>query len=102
MSLRSRGHPGRSARAVPRPRSRAALEAAASLCEMTADQAPWTGTVTAPSFPSPLEVQRRVAQAIERSTYSWLPSRLLPMLPNEGTEKFVSYCLLDASRVFLF
>jgi hypothetical protein len=24
-----------------------------------------------------------------------------PMLPNEGTGKFVSYYLLDASRVFL-
>jgi hypothetical protein len=26
------------------------------LCEMTADQAPWTGTVTAPTLPSPLEI----------------------------------------------
>jgi hypothetical protein len=68
---------------------------------MTADRSPWTGTVTAPSFLSLLEVRRRVAQAIGRSTYSWPPSRLLPMLPNEGTEKFVSYYLLDASRVFL-
>jgi hypothetical protein len=31
------------------------------LCELTADQPPWTGIVTAPSLPSPLEVQRRVA-----------------------------------------
>jgi hypothetical protein len=31
------------------------------LCEMTANQAPWTGTVTAPSLLSPLEVQCRVA-----------------------------------------
>jgi hypothetical protein len=45
--------------------------------------------VTAPLHPSPLEVQRRVAQAIGRSTYSWL-SQMLPMLPNAGTEKFVS------------
>jgi hypothetical protein len=57
------------------------------LCEMTADRAPWVGTVTTLSLPSPLEVQRRVAQAIGRSTYSWPPSRLLPMLPNAGTEK---------------
>jgi hypothetical protein len=57
--------------------------------------------VTAPSLPSSLEVQHHVAQAIKRSTYSWPPSRLLPMLPNEGTEKFVSCYLLDASRVFL-
>jgi hypothetical protein len=28
------------------------------LCEMMADRAPWTGTVTAPSLPSHLEVQR--------------------------------------------
>jgi hypothetical protein len=38
------------------------------LCEMTADRAPWVGTMTAPYLPSPLEVQRRVAQAIRRST----------------------------------
>jgi hypothetical protein len=60
------------------------------LCNMTADRAPWVGTVTAPEPPSPLEVQRCVAQAIGRSTYSWPPSRMLPMLPNTGTEKFVS------------
>jgi hypothetical protein len=60
------------------------------LCDMTADRAPWVGTVTALSPPSPLEVQHRVAQVIGRSTYSWPPSRLLLMLPNAGTEKFVS------------
>jgi hypothetical protein len=58
-------------------------------------------TVTAPSLPSSLEVQHHVAQVIGRSTFSWPPPRLLPMLPNAGTEKFVSYYLLDASRVFL-
>jgi hypothetical protein len=62
------------------------------LCDMTAERAPWVGTVTAPELPSPLEVQRRVAQAIGRSTYLWLPSGMLPMLPNTGTEKIVS-CL---------
>jgi hypothetical protein len=31
------------------------------LCEMTADWAPWMGTVTAPTLPSPLEAQRHVA-----------------------------------------
>jgi hypothetical protein len=71
------------------------------LCEMTADQAPWTGTVTTSLLPSPLEVQRRVAQAIARLTYSWSPSRLLPMLPNVGTEKIVSCYLLDASCFLL-
>jgi hypothetical protein len=55
------------------------------LCDMTADRAPWVGTVTTPSPPSPLEVQRRVTQAIGRSSYSWPPSRLLPMLPNART-----------------
>jgi hypothetical protein len=60
------------------------------LCDMTADRAPWVGTVTAPSPPSPLEVQRHIAQAIGRSSYSWPPSWLLPMLPSAGTEKFVS------------
>jgi hypothetical protein len=60
------------------------------LYDMTADRPPWAGTVTALEPPSPLEVQRRVAQAIGRSTYSWPPSRMLPMLPNAGTEKFIS------------
>jgi hypothetical protein len=60
------------------------------LCDMTADCPPWVGTVTAPSPPSLLEVQRRVAQAVGRSTYSWPPSRMLPMLPDAGTEKFVT------------
>jgi hypothetical protein len=60
------------------------------LCDMTAGRAPWVGTVTAPELPSPLEVQRRVAQAIGRVTYSWPPLRMLPMLPSAETEKFVS------------
>jgi hypothetical protein len=55
------------------------------LCAMTADRAPWVGTVTAPSPTSLLEVQHHVTQAIRRSSYSWPPSRLLPMLPNAGT-----------------
>jgi hypothetical protein len=55
------------------------------LCEMMADLPPWEGTVTAPSFPSSLEVQHHVVQSIGRSTYSWPPSRVLPMLPNAGT-----------------
>jgi hypothetical protein len=58
--------------------------------------------VTAPTLPSPLEVQRRVAQAIGRSSYSSPPARLLPMLPNEGTKKFVSHYLLDASCLLWF
>jgi hypothetical protein len=57
---------------------------------MTADRGPWAGTVIAPELPLPLEVQHRVAQAIGRAAYSWLPSRMLLMLPNVGTEKFVS------------
>jgi hypothetical protein len=69
------------------------------LCEMTADWAPWEGTVTAPSPLLSLEVQCHVAQAIGRSTYSWLLSRLLPMLPNAGTEKFAS---CSSSRRVLF
>jgi hypothetical protein len=75
------------------------------LCEMTADRAPWDGTVTAPSLPSPLEVQRRVAQVIGRWTYSWPLSRLLPVLPNVRTEKVVSHfssqCILFAFVVML-
>jgi hypothetical protein len=69
------------------------------LCEMTTDRAPSEGTVTAPSLMSSLEVQRCVAQAIGRSTYWWPPSRLLPMLPNAGTEKVVSS---SSSRCILF
>jgi hypothetical protein len=60
------------------------------LCDMTADWAPWAGTVTALDPLSPLKVQRCVAQAIGRATYSWPPSRMLLMLPNAGMEKFVS------------
>jgi hypothetical protein len=60
------------------------------LCEMTADRAPWERTLTALSLPSSLEVQLRVGQAIGRSSYLWPLSRLLPMLPNAGSEKFVS------------
>jgi hypothetical protein len=57
--------------------------------------------VTTPSLPLSLEVQRCVAQAIRRSTYSWPPSRLLPMLPNAGTKKVVSCRLLDVSYLLL-
>jgi hypothetical protein len=71
------------------------------LCEMTADRAPWTGTVTAMSLSSPLKVQCRVEQAIGRLTYSWPPSRLLSMLPNAGTEKIVSCYILDAYCLLL-
>jgi hypothetical protein len=60
------------------------------LCEMTADRAPWTGTMTAPAFLSPNEIQRRVVLAIGKSTFTWPSARLLPMLPNGETEKFVS------------
>jgi hypothetical protein len=55
--------------------------------------------MTAMSLASPLEVQHRMAQAIGRSTYSWPLSRLLPMLPNAGTEKVLS-CW--SSRCILF
>jgi hypothetical protein len=55
--------------------------------------------VTAPSLSSSLDVQRRVAQVIGRSTYSWPLSRLLPMLPNAGIEKVVS---CSSSRCILF
>jgi hypothetical protein len=60
------------------------------LCDMAANRAPWVGTVTTPELLSPLEVRRRVAQVIGRATYSWPSSRMLPMLHNAGTEKFVS------------
>jgi hypothetical protein len=55
------------------------------LCEMTADRPPWMGTVSAPFIPSLLEVQQPMVQVIGRSTYSWPLSRLLPIIPNEGT-----------------
>jgi hypothetical protein len=45
-----------------------------SLCEMTTVTAPWEGTVTTSSLPSSLEVQRRVGQAIKRSSYLWPPA----------------------------
>jgi hypothetical protein len=55
--------------------------------------------MTAPSLPSSLDVQRRVTQAIGRSTYTRPSSRLLPMLPNAGIEKVVS---CPPSRCVLF
>jgi hypothetical protein len=51
------------------------------LFEMTAKRAPFTGTVTAPEPPSQEEIQHHVSVAIEKASYSWLPSRLLPMVP---------------------
>jgi hypothetical protein len=64
------------------------------LYEMTADRAPWTGTMTTPTLQLPLEIQRRVAQVIGKASYSWPPARLLPMLPHKGTERLVSHYLL--------
>jgi hypothetical protein len=49
---------------------------------MTSDRPPWTRTVAAPTLPSPLEVQRRMAQAIRKASYSWPPAWLLLMLPH--------------------
>jgi hypothetical protein len=60
------------------------------LCEMSADRAPWTGTVTVPVFTSPNETRRHMEQAIGKVSYSWPPTRLLRMLPHEGTMKLVS------------
>jgi hypothetical protein len=56
---------------------------------MTTDRAPRTGTVTAPVLPLQNNIQCRVAQVIGKASYSWLLTRLLPMLPHEGTEKLV-------------
>jgi hypothetical protein len=60
------------------------------LCEMTADKAPRTGTVTTPELLSQNEIQCRVALAIGKSIFTWPPTRFLPMLPNGDTEKLVS------------
>jgi hypothetical protein len=65
------------------------------LCEMTADRAPWAGTVTAPTVPSPLEIQCCMAQAIGKASYSWPLTRLISMPPHKGTEKLVNHCLID-------
>jgi hypothetical protein len=46
--------------------------------------------MTAPASPLLNEIQRCVEQAIGKSTYTWPPTRLLPMLPNKETEKLVS------------
>jgi hypothetical protein len=57
---------------------------------MTADKPLWTGTVTAPKHSSLNKIQRCMALAIRKLTFTWLPTRLLPMLPNGETEKLVS------------
>jgi hypothetical protein len=56
---------------------------------MMTDRAPWTGTLTALAFPSPNKIERCMAQAIRKSTYTWTPTQLLLMLPNKETEKLV-------------
>jgi hypothetical protein len=43
-----------------------------------------------PEFLLLKEIHHRVALAIGKSTFVWPPPRLLPMLPNEGTEKHES------------
>jgi hypothetical protein len=50
--------------------------------------------MTASAFPSPNEIQRRVALAIGESTFTSLPTRLLPMLPNREAEKMVNFRFL--------
>jgi hypothetical protein len=57
---------------------------------MTTKRAPWIGIVTALELLSRDEIQRRVSVATGKSTFVWPPPLLLPMLPNEGTEKLVS------------
>jgi hypothetical protein len=42
------------------------------------------------AFPSLNEIERHVVLAIEKSTFTWPPVRLLLMLPNKETEKLVS------------
>jgi hypothetical protein len=69
------------------------------LFDMTTDRAPWAGTLTAPEPPSPLEVQRRVAQAIRRLTYSWPPLRMLPMLPQRGDREICKLSVFSASFI---
>jgi hypothetical protein len=50
--------------------------------------------MTVPTFPSLNEIQHRVALAIGKSTFTWPPTRLLPMLLNKETKKLVSCRLL--------
>jgi hypothetical protein len=71
------------------------------LCEMMADSPPWEGTVIASSLSLSLEVQCRVVRAIGRSIYLWPPSRLLPMLPNAGTKKYVSLFVFSMCLICL-
>jgi hypothetical protein len=78
------GYPGDRHWVVPRPWSCAASETVAPSLRDDGRPSPWTGTVTTVVFSSLNEIQRRVTQAIEKSSYSWPPVRLLPMLPNEG------------------
>jgi hypothetical protein len=46
--------------------------------------------MTASAFSSLNVIQHLVALAIGKSTFMWLPVRLLPMLPNKETKKLVS------------
>jgi hypothetical protein len=46
--------------------------------------------MTAPAFPSLNKIQHHIALAIGKLTFTWPPTRFLPMLPNKETEKLVS------------
>jgi hypothetical protein len=46
--------------------------------------------MTTPAFLPRNEIQRHVALAIGKLTFTWPPARHLPMLPKGEIEKFVS------------
>jgi hypothetical protein len=69
------------------------------LCEMMTDRAPWTGTLTALAFPSPNKIERCMAQAIRKSTYTWTPTQLLLMLPTRRPRSW--YVVASSHKFFV-
>jgi hypothetical protein len=56
------------------------------LCDMTADRAPWVGTVTAPKLPSHTRSLAPRGAGDRECDLLVAASWMLPMLPNAGTE----------------
>jgi hypothetical protein len=92
--LRSWGHPGDCHQTVPRPGGRPALKAAAVPLRHNGGQGALGRYCDRAR--SPIAGGDPVSRGAgdRKSNFSWLPAHLLPMLPNEGTEKLVSSRLL--------
>jgi hypothetical protein len=100
-SPRSWGHPGGSARAIPRPRSRAAPEATASSLRDDGRPGPLDGDRDRTIPPVATQGSAPCGAGDREVDLLMVAVAAAPDAPQRGDKKFVSYYLLDASRVFL-